>query len=314
MLSVKEDQFMAFKKTKPQASSALPFEVVSEVTTSHGKAFADHLLRNIKAIATSAAFESGVLLEMPPEGENAISAAEQRYMDLGREIAAEFLRELKPAVSAAFELAATRVLGVGRSAALSATDRSAIRSIFMEPKELYDLSEAAALVGIPTDRFVQFIDLIEFEHLGSKVPLRQVLFVALDVWSKAQIEDALGAGFADIFEPLCSTSYSPSMRLPRYVFEWLTAVETKRLSNLYGRPVTVEAALESAIDQHIDGDEGAPEAIVRAAIADTVAAVLESRVRRPRVSGKSVRIAEAAAEKAADAIDAERLQTRRKRA
>lgn len=130
---------------KKFAPSSLPFEVASEVTPDHGKSFVDHLLQSIRPIANSAVFESGVLLEMPPEGEDAPSADEQRYMDLGHEIAAEFMRELKPAASAAFEVAAARVLDVPRAAsspeASDAARLDAIRKFFATPQDEYGMDE-----------------------------------------------------------------------------------------------------------------------------------------------------------------------------
>lgn len=157
----------------------------------------------------------------------------------------------------------------------SVSSAEAIRSIFLDPKEQYSTAEAAALLGKSVAHFTRLADAVLIKRAGGAVPTGELVDAALAQWSLAEIERALGSQFEAVFQPLHATEL---VALPRYVVEWFRTSEAKRLGKVQGATVSLELAVQNALEQDVWGADDAGDEVVNASDRSAIAARVKSRI------------------------------------
>jgi hypothetical protein len=110
---------------------------------------------------------------------------------------------------------------------LGTTERQRIRTVFLDRAESYPLREVAHLTGIPRARLRR--EVRSGDRDAEKVngrwffTWRQLVFIALDRWTLAHIQDALGADASHALPPLLSLR-CVTVRLPEYIVRALEVV------------------------------------------------------------------------------------------
>jgi hypothetical protein len=123
------------------------------------------------------------------------------------------------------------------------TERERIRVIFLHRQESYTLREVAHLTGAPLRKLRR--EIAEGSRDATKVrglwhfAWRQAVYVAMDRWTLAEIQDALGTDAASVLPPLL-TLRAVTVRLPEYI---VRALETIAANG----GTTVDAALGSEL-------------------------------------------------------------------
>ena len=121
--------------------------------------------------------------------------------------------------------------------------RSAIRRLFLQPKQTYTISAAARLFGMPVRELQGWIDTGEIEATdtdrGLVLPWEEVVFFGMDFWSQTVVEEALGADLAAAIPELVRLT-ELNVQLPRIE---VTALE--RVAEREGR--TIDAVLASEL-------------------------------------------------------------------
>jgi hypothetical protein len=91
----------------------------------------------------------------------------------------------------------------------------AIRRLFLEPKPLYSIAEAAALLGIDVAGLRGWIDAGEIEcEDGLRVSWAELVSFGLDFWSQQVVEEALGPDLTDAMPELLRLT-DLEVRIPR---------------------------------------------------------------------------------------------------
>lgn len=104
-----------------------------------------------------------------------------------------------------------------------------IRVIFLQRQESYTLREVADLTGAPVRMLRR--DVARGVRDAEKVRgqwrflWRQAVYVAMERWTLAEIEDALGADAASVLPPLLALR-TVTVRLPEYIVRAFEAVAT----------------------------------------------------------------------------------------
>jgi hypothetical protein len=139
-------------------------------------------------------------------------------------------------------------------------ERQHIRAVFLERAEGYGLSEVARLVGIPAATLRR--DVRSGNRDAAKISgrwrftWRQLVFIALDRWSIADIHDALGADAADALPPLLALR-TVTVRLPDYIVRALEAVADDNGQTLdeclYGELIDFAGTVSTHLDHRIPG-------------------------------------------------------------
>jgi hypothetical protein len=93
-----------------------------------------------------------------------------------------------------------------------------IRDLFLEPKPMYDVPEAAELLGMTRKKLRAWIDAGEIEPLETDarlvLPWAELVSFAMDFWDQAEVESALGADLADAIPELLRLA-ELEVRVPR---------------------------------------------------------------------------------------------------
>lgn len=117
---------------------------------------------------------------------------------------------------------------------------SAIREVFLEPKPAYSLPEAAKLLGLTVRDLRSWIDCGELEPMPGApepvLPWAELVSFAMDVWSQAAVEDALGSDVTVLPELLRLTELA--VRIPRLevlALEQLAARDGKTVDAVLAR-------------------------------------------------------------------------------
>jgi hypothetical protein len=100
---------------------------------------------------------------------------------------------------------------------------TAIRTVFLEPRETYTLEEAAALVGCEPGWF----DQVRSDYLATTVAWAEVANYLMEHYTILRVEDALEEDAARVLPPLLR-SIEVTMRLPRAYVAYLTAEAKER--------------------------------------------------------------------------------------
>jgi hypothetical protein len=119
------------------------------------------------------------------------------------------------------------------------TSKQSIQTLFLQPCESYDLAEVARLTGIPVRTLRR--EVARGGHDATKVrgqwrfAWRQAACIAMQRWTLAEIQDALGSEAANVLPPLLALR-AVTVRLPEFIVRTLEAVATDQRT-------TVDAAL-----------------------------------------------------------------------
>lgn len=93
-----------------------------------------------------------------------------------------------------------------------------IRTLFLHPKPAYSIPEAAELLELRLAALRGFIDAGELEPVGSGkgalLPWPEVVSFAVDFWSQAVVEEALGTDAAEVLPELVRLT-DLHVRVPR---------------------------------------------------------------------------------------------------
>jgi len=119
---------------------------------------------------------------------------------------------------------------------------AAIRRLFLKPKPVYPLPEAAALLGIDVDRLRGWMDIGEIEGIaadaGLVVPWAELVAFGMDFWSQEVVEEALGTDVAKAIPELLRLT-DLEVRIPR-----MQVVTLERLAAIEGETVSAVLARE----------------------------------------------------------------------
>jgi hypothetical protein len=102
-----------------------------------------------------------------------------------------------------------------------------IKTLFLQPAESYTLSEVARITGTPARTLWRAV--ARGGHDATKERgqwrflWRQAVYVALERWTLAEIQDALGDDAARVLPPLL-TLREVTVRLPEYIIRALEAI------------------------------------------------------------------------------------------
>ena len=125
----------------------------------------------------------------------------------------------------------------------SMEQKSHIRSLFLHPAESYTLREVATLTDTPVRALRREVaaGLRDAEKVRGQWRFlwRQAVYVAMDRWTLAQIQDALGSNAANVLPPLLAMR-AVTIRLPEYIVRALEAVAAQD-------GMTVDAVLGSEL-------------------------------------------------------------------
>jgi hypothetical protein len=143
---------------------------------------------------------------------------------------------------------------------LGTTERQRIRAVFLDRAESYGLSDAARLIGVPYEKLRR--EIRSGDRDGTKVngrwrlTWRQLVFIALDRWTLAEIHDALGTDGSRILPPLLSLR-SVTVRLPEYILRALEVVaadDGKTIDDsLYGELIDFAGTMSPRLARRVPG-------------------------------------------------------------
>jgi hypothetical protein len=129
-----------------------------------------------------------------------------------------------------------------RKSSRIAPTRSAIRRLFLQPKQSYSLPAAARLFGMSPRELHGWVDSGEIEPVETKrglvLPWEEVVFFGMDFWSQAVVEEALGAEVAAAIPELVRLT-ELNVRLPR-----MEVAALERVAAREGRSVDAVLASE----------------------------------------------------------------------
>jgi hypothetical protein len=140
------------------------------------------------------------------------------------------------------------------------TRRERIRTVFLRGKKWYTLDEAARLTGTRLDLLRREVEqnnrdahYVEGEWRFRR---RQLLYLAFDRWTLAEIYDALGNDADEVLPPLLALR-TVAVRLPEYVLRGMEAVAKERRmpldQYLYWELIDFAGALPERFVKHIPG-------------------------------------------------------------
>jgi hypothetical protein len=122
------------------------------------------------------------------------------------------------------------------------SDYVAIRNLFLNPHATYTLPDAAAVLGTTIRDLNGWIDVGEIELVeterGRLIPWAEVVSFAMDFWSQAVVEEALGPDLAEAIPELLRLA-DLEVRIPR-----MQVVTLERLAALDGETVSAVLARE----------------------------------------------------------------------
>jgi hypothetical protein len=114
-----------------------------------------------------------------------------------------------------------------------------IQTLFLQPAESYELREVARLTGTPVRALRREVaaGLRDAQKVRGvwRFAWRQAIYVAMERWTLAEIQDALGDAAADVLPPLLALR-EVTVRLPEYIVRAFEAVAA-------ANGTTVDAAL-----------------------------------------------------------------------
>ena len=120
-------------------------------------------------------------------------------------------------------------------------NRSAIRTLFLQPQPTYTLAEAAALLGNDWREVRGWVEVGEIEGVemeaGLVVPWAELVSFGMESWSQEVVEAALGADVAAAIPELVRLT-ELEVRIPRFevvALERLAAVDGESVSTVLAR-------------------------------------------------------------------------------
>jgi hypothetical protein len=118
--------------------------------------------------------------------------------------------------------------------------KQSIQTLFLQPAESYDLLEVARLTDTPVRKLRREVvsGLRDAEKARGRWRFmwRQAVYVAMQRWTLAEIEDALGDAAAGVLPPLLALR-TVTVRLPEYIiraFEAIAAEDGTTLDDALG--------------------------------------------------------------------------------
>jgi hypothetical protein len=143
---------------------------------------------------------------------------------------------------------------------LGTNERQRIRTVFLDRAESYALSEVARLTGIPPARLRR--EVRSGDRDAEKVNGRwrftwkQLVVIALDRWTLARIQDALGPDVSHTLPSLLSPR-SVTVRLPEYIvraLEIVAADDGKTVDDcLYGALIDFAGSISPRLALRVPG-------------------------------------------------------------
>lgn len=119
---------------------------------------------------------------------------------------------------------------------------AAIRSLFLEPKLTYSITEAAILLGMESSDVRGWVETGELEGVdaddGLRVPWSELVSFGIDFWSQEVVEEALGADVVEAIPELLRLT-NLEVRIPR-----LEVVALERVAARDGKSVDAVLARE----------------------------------------------------------------------
>lgn len=138
--------------------------------------------------------------------------------------------------------------------------RERIRSLFIDKLDTYGLPEVARLTGTPLRKLRREVagGYRDGQKVGGfwRFTWRQTVYVALDRWTLAEIQEALGEDAAAVLPPLLALR-SVTVRLPEFVIralETVAAESNTTLDNaLHGELIDFAGTLSGRIESAVPG-------------------------------------------------------------
>ena len=121
-------------------------------------------------------------------------------------------------------------------------DVETIRSLFLSPKPIYTITEAAILLGMDWREVRGWVEVGELEGVdtddGLRVPWSELVSFGMDFWSQEVVEEALGADVAEALPELLRLT-DLEVRIPR-----MEVVALERVAARDGKSVDAVLARE----------------------------------------------------------------------
>jgi len=135
-----------------------------------------------------------------------------------------------------------------------------IRSVFLHPAASYDLCEVARLTGVSASRLQREVRAGDRDACRNgrawRFTWRQVAILALESWTLAEIQGALGADAARVLPPLLALR-PVTVRLPEYVLRALETCAADRGTTLdhylYGELIDFAGSMSDHLGHRIPG-------------------------------------------------------------
>jgi hypothetical protein len=124
----------------------------------------------------------------------------------------------------------------------TAAEIERIRQLFLQPKPVYSIDEAAALLAMELPEVQGWMASGELEGVhtadGIAVSWDELVSFGIDFWSQEAVEDALGSDVADLIPELVRLTHL-EVRIPR-----MQVLTLERLAALDGQTVSAVLARE----------------------------------------------------------------------
>ncbi len=143
---------------------------------------------------------------------------------------------------------------------LPAEREQSIQTLFLQPADSYELREVARLTDTPVRALRR--EVARGGHDATKVrgqwrfAWRQVACIAMQRWTLAEIEDALGGDAAAVLPPLLSLR-AVTVRLPEFIVRALEMVAAEELTTLdaflYGELIDFAGTRTDQLEARIPG-------------------------------------------------------------
>jgi hypothetical protein len=121
-------------------------------------------------------------------------------------------------------------------------DATSIRTLFLQPKSIYTITEAATLLGMDWREVRGWVEVGELEGVdtdeGLRVPWSELVSFGIDFWSQEVVEEALGAEVAEAIPELLRLT-DLEVRIPR-----MEVVALERVAARDGKSVDTVLARE----------------------------------------------------------------------
>jgi hypothetical protein len=138
--------------------------------------------------------------------------------------------------------------------------RHEIRALFLRPAESYDLAEVACITGVSLrnlrrDAANGSSDAVKVRNMW-RFTWRQAVYVAMERWTLAEIQEAVGADATAVLPPLLALR-PVTLRLPEYLLRALEIVaadnETTLDNAIHGELTDFAGTVAGWIERRVPG-------------------------------------------------------------